>query len=238
MTAHIVAMGGGGFAMSPLGAPTNLDRYLVELTGKASPLVCFAPTASADDPKYINEFLTAYGTLGVRPMVLTLWQGAAAAVDRLAEADLVFVGNGGIVNMMAIWKAHGVHKALKRRYEAGDVVFAGTGAGAQCWFEGSVTDSFGDHRPFQGGLGLLKGSFCSHFDRKSQRGPVYTQAVSDGTLPAGWAADDGAGVQFTDGQVAKFISEEPGKRVYRVEASDLPSTSGVLIDPVKDIEQL
>ena len=33
MTAHIVAMGGGGFSMSPLSAPTNLDRYLVELTG-------------------------------------------------------------------------------------------------------------------------------------------------------------------------------------------------------------
>ena len=27
MTAHIVAMGGGGFSMSPLGAPTNLDNH-------------------------------------------------------------------------------------------------------------------------------------------------------------------------------------------------------------------
>ena len=55
-------MGGGGFSMSPLGAPTNLDRYLVELTGKSSPLVCFAPTASADDPQYINKFLLAYAS--------------------------------------------------------------------------------------------------------------------------------------------------------------------------------
>ena len=62
--------------------------------------------------------------------------------------------------------------------------------------------------------------------------------MADGTLPGGWAADDGAGILFTDGQVSKFISEEPGKRVYRVEASDLPSTSGLAVDPVKDIEQL
>lgn len=65
--------------MSPLGAPTNLDRYLVELTGKRSPLVCFAPTASADDPQYINRFLLAYGTLGVRTMVLTCGRAARPA---------------------------------------------------------------------------------------------------------------------------------------------------------------
>ncbi len=238
MTARIVAMGGGGFAMDPLGAPTNLDRYLVELTGKASPLVCFAPTASADDPTYINKFLTAYGTLGVRPMVLTLWTGAAAAVARLAEADLVFVGNGGVANMYALWKAHGVHKALKARYERGDVVFAGTGAGAQIWFEGSVTDSFGDYRAFPKGLGLLPGSFCSHFDRPGDRGPTYTEAVANGDLDAGWAADDGAGVVFADGKVERFVTETPGKHVYRVEASDLPSTSGLVVQPAEKIDQL
>lgn len=238
MTARIVAMGGGGFAMSPLGAPTNLDRYLVELTGKQSPLVCFAPTASADDPQYINKFLTAYGTLGVRPMVLTLWQGAAAAVERLAEADLVFVGNGGVVNLYALWKAHGVHKAIKARYDAGDVVLAGTGAGGQIWFEGSVTDSFGDYRPYNKGLGLLGGSFCSHFDRQGDRGPTYTNSVASGTLAGGWGADDGAGIVFVDGKPERFITETPGKKVYRVEPSDLPSSSGVLIEPVKDIEVL
>ena len=74
---------------------------LVELTGKASPLVCFVPTASGDDPQYINKFLVAYGTLGVRVMVLTLWQDAARSVERLAEADLVLVGNGLTVNTVS-----------------------------------------------------------------------------------------------------------------------------------------
>ena len=129
MTAHIVALGGGGFATSRLGAPTNIDRYLVELTGKSSPLVCFVPTASADDAQYINKFLVAYGTLGIRPMVLTLWQDAANAVSRIQEADLVLVGNGATVNALALWKAHGVGKALRRRYEAGDVVLAGQVSG-------------------------------------------------------------------------------------------------------------
>ena len=128
MTAHIVAMGGGGFSMSPFGAPTNLDRYLVELTGKPSPLVCFAPTASADDPQYINKFLLAYGTLGVRTMVLTLWEGGSAgSVARLADADLLLVGGGHTVNLMALWQAHGVDAAIRSRYAVGDVVTTLTG---------------------------------------------------------------------------------------------------------------
>lgn len=230
MTAHIVAMGGGGFATSQLGAPTNLDRYLVDLTGKASPLVCFVPTASADDPQYINKFLVAYGTLGIRPMVLTLWQDAANAVARIREADLVLVGNGATVNMMALWKAHGVGKALRQRYEQGDVVLAGTSAGANVWFEGCVTDSFGDFRAWRGGLGLLEGSYCSHFANEDGRVGVYTDAVASGDLPGGFACDDGAGVHFEDGRLARCIAESPGQRVFAVQPSTLPTASGVLVE--------
>lgn len=232
MTAHIVAMGGGGFSMSPLGAPTNLDRYLVELTGKASPLVCFVPTASGDNPQYINKFLNAYGTLGVRVMVLTLWQDAARSVERIAEADLVMVGNGLTVNMLALWEAHGVGKALKQRYEAGDVVLGGVAAGANAWCEGFVTDSFGPFRAVRGGLGLIPNSFCCHFDGEDGRVPVYTEAIADGTLPAGYACDDGAGIQLTDGTV-KAIAEKPGARVIRFRPTQSPTSSGVFSEPLK-----
>ncbi len=228
MTAHIVAMGGGGFSVSPLGAPTNLDRYLVELTGKASPLVCFVPTASGDDPQYINKFLVAYGTLGVRVMVLTLWQDTARSVARLAEADLVLVGNGLTVNMLALWKAHGVDRAIKNRVAAGDVVLGGVAAGGNAWFEGFVTDSFGPRfRAVRDGLGLIPGSFCCHFDGEDGRVPVYTDAIASGELPAGYAADDGAGIQWTDGTV-RGIAETPGARVFRFRPSQSPTSSGVL----------
>ncbi|MFP5417405.1 MAG: Type 1 glutamine amidotransferase-like domain-containing protein [Actinomycetes bacterium] len=233
MTAHIVAMGGGGFATSQLGAPTNLDRYLVELTGKTSPLVCFVPTASADDPHYINKFLVAYGTLGIRPIVLTLWQDAANAVKRIAEADLILVGNGATVNALALWKAHGVDKAIRQRYEQGDIVLGGTSAGGNVWFEGCVTDSFGDFRPYRGGLGLVKGSFCSHFANEDGRVGVYTDAVANGDLPGGFAADDGAGVHYVDGKLAKCIAEAPGQRVFSVQPSTLPTASGVLVEQQK-----
>ncbi|QLQ16435.1 MAG: peptidase E [Micropruina sp.] len=231
MTTHLVAMGGGGFSMSEFKAPTNLDRYLLELSGVPSPLVCFAPTASADDPKYIKRFLTAYGTLGVRTMVLTLWEGdTSAAVRRIDDADVVLVGAGHTVNLMALWDAHRVSDALRRRYAAGDVVLAGISAGAGAWYSGCITDSFGDYRAWTGGVGLVRGSFCSHFDRPG-RAPAYTAAVASGDLPDGYGADDGAGVHYVDGVPTNFVCEKPGQTVYRVLPSDLPTASGVLVEP-------
>jgi peptidase E len=232
MTTHILAMGGGGFSMSPTGAPTNLDRYLLELSGKQAPLVCFAPTASADDPHYVNRFLLAYGTLGVRTMVLSLWEGGSAhSVARLAEADVVLVGGGHTVNLMALWDAHGVSGALRERTRAGNVVLAGVSAGGNCWHEGCITDSFGPLRAWRGGLGLVPGSFCPHFDGEADRAPAYATAVASGDLPAGFAADDGAAVHYLDGVPHAFVAEAAGQRVYRVMPSDLPTASGVLVEP-------
>lgn len=230
MTTHVVALGGGGFATHPHGAPTALDSWLVSLTGKRSPLVCFVPTAAADDPAHIRRFLTAYGTLGVRPIVLTLWADAANAVARVQEADLVLVGNGATVNMLALWQAHGVDAALRRRHEEGDVVLAGTSAGANAWFSGCVTDSFGDFRPYAGGLGILPGSFCSHFDSEDGRVGVYTDAVASGALPGGYASDDDAGAWFTDGTLAGGVASVPGRRVLRVQPSTEPTASGILVE--------
>lgn len=229
MTTHIITAGGGGFSMSATGSPTSFDRYLVGLSNVEAPLVCFVPTASADDPTYINKFLVSYGALGVRTMVLTLWTGAAQSVERLPEADIVFVGGGSsTVNMMALWQAHGVDKVLRRMANSKkETIFAGISAGACCWFEGCLTDSFGPMRPWRGGLGLLKGSFCPHFQGEEGRAGAYTDAIASGILPDGYAIDDGAAIHWVDGKLHKVISEREDARVLRFMNSVQPGTSGV-----------
>jgi peptidase E len=106
---------------------------------------------------------------------------------------------------------------------------AGVSAGGACWFEGCITDSFGDLRPWRGGLGLLRGSFCPHLVGEN-RGPAYTDAVAAGILPGGYAADDGAAVHFVDGELRRVVAERPGATVLRVEPSNEPTTSGVLTE--------
>lgn len=231
MTTHIVTMGGGGFSMTDNGAPTNLDRYLVELTGKRSPMVCFAPTASADDASYIRRFLTAYGAMGVRTSVLTLWSDAAASVAQFDQADLVVVGGGNTVNMLALWRAHGIDRKLFARIEAGDnLVLGGLSAGASCWFDACLTDSFGDIRPFKDGLGVLSGSFCPHWDGEPERQPIFTNAIANGALPGGYAVDDGAALHWVNGKLHKAVTERDGARAMHFSPSNEPTTSGVTME--------
>ena len=231
MSTHIVAMGGGGFSMAPNSAPTSLDRYLVDVSGERSPLVCFVPTASADSAPYINRFLMAYSGLGVRTMVLTLWQGAAESVKRLPEADVVLVGGGNTVNMLALWDAHGVSRTLKLMAAdtARTMVLGGLSAGGACWFEGCLTDAFGDLRGWRGGLGMLSGSFCPHLDGED-RGAIYTQAIATGMLPGGYAVDDGVAVHFENGKYTDVLAEREGPTALRLMPSPEPTARGVLTE--------
>ena len=226
-------MGGGGFSMTSDSSATNLDRYLVELTGKRAPLVCFIPTASADDPTYIHRFLTAYAALGVRTMVLTLWSDAAASVARLDQADLVVAGGGSTVNLLALWRAHGVDQVLARMVASERrVVLAGQSAGASCWYSGYLTDSFGDLRPMLNGLAVLPGSFCPHWSGEPQRQPAYTDAVADGSLPGGYAVEDGVALHWLDGDLTSAVAERSGAGAWSLAASDEPASGGVIIQPL------
>ena len=159
--------------------------------------------------------------------MLTLWTGAGESVDRLAEADLLFVGGGSTVNLVALWQAHGVSDIVAQRYAEGSLVLAGISAGACCWYQGCVTDSFGDLRPWRGGLGLVRGSFCPHLDGEPERYPIFTASVASGDLPDGYAADDGAGVHYVDGVPAHFICDRPGEQVFRVLPIYFPVPAGI-----------
>jgi peptidase E len=130
---------------------------------------------------------------------------------------VIYVGGGNAANMLAIWRVHGVDKALKKAWERG-VVLAGWSAGAICWFDGGLTDSFGpDLAPLRDGLRFLEGSFCPHYDSESLRRPRYEETVGSGALPDGYAADDGVGLLFSGRDFAEAVASLPGQHAYRVE---------------------
>lgn len=73
---------------------------------------------------------------------------------------------------MALWDAHGVSAAL--RDAAREQGWRGAGrrlGGRLLDYEGCVTDSFGEARAWRGGLGMLPGSFCPHFDGEGAARP-------------------------------------------------------------------
>ena len=55
-----------------------------------------------------------------------------------------------------------------------------------------------------------------HYDSEAQRRPLYRRLVADGTLPGGYATDDGTGLLYRGTQMTEALSEVKGKGTYLV----------------------
>jgi peptidase E len=212
----IVALGGGGFSMEP--ENPLLDDHILSLTRSDRPRVLFVPSGDSDD--YSARFLAAFPPERADASVLSLFHSTGADLQALVLGqDVVYVGGGSTANLLVVWRLHGLDRALRSAYDAG-VVMAGISAGMNCWFEASVTDSFGpDLAGLPDGLGFLPGSACPHYDGEALRRPVYHRLVAEG-FPGGYAADEGAALVFVDGELSEVVTSRPGVRGYRVTLVD------------------
>ena len=209
MAGRILACGGDG----------DFTAFLLELSGRTRPRLCYLPTAAADDPARIVGFYDRALRHACDPFHVELFGTPQQPAERVAAADIVWVGGGNTANMLAIWRLHGVDTALRAAWERG-AVLAGASAGGNCWFEGSVTDSFGPQlASLADGLGILAGSFCPHYDTEELRRPIYRQLVADGALPRGIACDDFAAVLYDGTELAEVVTLRAGARAYRVNAA-------------------
>lgn len=209
-----IALLGGGFSIDP---DPLLDDWLLGLVPTPRPRVCFLPTASGDAEAYVERF---HAGLDDRAETTTLRLFARDHRDprsTLLAQDVIYVGGGNTANALAVWRVHGVDRAIVEAYRAG-VLLCGISAGAICWFESCLTDSFGPVAVLRDGLGLLSGSACPHYDTEPARRPSYLRAVASGELPSGWALDDGAAALFTDGTLGESVARRPGAHLRRVQA--------------------
>jgi len=214
MERQIVALGG-----SFPGAHPQIDEFLLALTGRELPRICYVGTATGDSPDRIVRFYEAYASRSEPSHLELFGVPDPGAVDRLLEQHLIWVGGGNTASMIAVWRAHGVVEALRAAWERG-IVLAGSSAGCICWFEAGVTDSFGPELQPMGCLGFLPGSACPHYDGEELRRPAFQRLVGSGELPPGLAVDDGAGLHFVGTQLREVVSAVPGAQGYRVEPGE------------------
>jgi dipeptidase E len=215
---QIVAFGGGGFSMEA-GNPL-LDDYVLSLTGVERPRVCFVPTASGDADHYIVRFYRAFGGGRCDASHLSLFRrdrGAGAVEGDLADhvlgQDLIYVGGGSVISLLATWRAHGVDGALAQAWRAGTVL-CGLSAGSLCWFAEAVTAFHGPPQRVEG-LGLLPYSNCVHYDGDPSRRREYLRFVGDG-MGGGYATDDGAALHFVGTELERVVCSRRGKGAHRV----------------------
>jgi peptidase E len=213
----IFAMGGGGFTMEPNNP--LLDDFVLGLAGAREPRILFLPTAAGDTTAQINAFQARFAdrTCVAEHLSLFRLRDCKRPLGEIVlEQDIVYAGGGSMRNMLAIWRAHGLDRLLGEAWRRG-IVLVGLSAGAMCWFEGGITRSSGPPAPIAG-LGLLAGSLTVHADGEPERLPAWLASVRDGTLPGGWAVDDGVGLLFRRQRLERVVSSRPGAGAQRVDA--------------------
>ena len=150
-----------------------------------------------------------------QPRLTLFRRDARDPADIIADQDILYVGGGNTANLLAIWRLHGVDRAITQAWRDG-VILAGLSAGMICWFQSSVTDSFGPLRELSDGLGLLPGSACPHYDGEKNRRPTFHRLIREKKLPPGVAADDGAAIHFIGDKIHRCVASRRHAKAYRV----------------------
>ncbi|MDR0429654.1 MAG: peptidase E, partial [Tannerellaceae bacterium] len=156
-------------------------QYVVDLTNKSNPKVCYIPTASADNVDNLKYWDFICKQLSIEPNVLKVWvssdKNAKTFEETLLDMDAIVVGGGNTLNMMAIWKAQGIDTILNKALRKG-IILAGGSAGSICWFQNGISDSRPTSLSVVDGLSILPYSNCPHY-ADSTRKSMYHQLIQN-----------------------------------------------------------
>jgi dipeptidase E len=210
---QVIALGGGGFSMEP--DNPALDLYVLRQAQTSRLTVSFLCTASGDADSYLVKFYRAFSGYDCRPSHLPFFQRTPNLRDHLLRQDVIYVGGGNTKSMLAVWRDWELPVLLKEAWEEG-AVLAGVSAGAICWFQHGVTDSYAEKLVVLECLGFLEGSCCPHYDGDPERRPAYHELLLKGDIPPGVAIDDGAAIHLVEGEIHRVVASRPKATAYRV----------------------
>lgn len=214
----IVAMGGAEFAMRP--ENESLHDYVLAAAGKPRPRICLLPTASGDPREGIAAFYAAMDRRDCEPSAISLFRLVDVGIDlrgALLAQDIVYVTGGNMVNLLALWREHGIGEILAEA-NANGTVLCGYSAGSMCWFEWGISRGVGKPVATRG-LGLVERSHCVHYSQDAARRQAYLAMVGGGAIPGGVALDDHAAALFRDGELVEVVRSRESSRAFAVTRS-------------------
>ena len=211
---QIIALGGGGFSMeqdNPL-----LDNYILNATGKPTPKICFFANAGGDAQDYIDKFYNVYNKLDCIPSHISLKTPPEINLEKfILEQDALFVGGGSTRFLMSQWKTYGLDKIMKKAYNKG-IVLSGMSAGAIVWFSDGIYNPEDTKLMKLPCLGLLQGSFCPHYDERTELRLSFREIITEGGIKNGYGVEDYCGLHFIGSQLYNVISSRKNVKAYSV----------------------
>ena len=211
---QIIAIGGGGFGRNP--SQRIIEKYIIDQSSERRPNVLFIPTASAEDKSYIVNFYSCFNGLNCNPSHLNLFQRTPRIDALINSADVIYIGGGNTKSMLAVWKEWKLDKLLIKAYNKGTIL-SGVSAGAICWFDTGITDSWASNLNYIDCMGILPGSCCPHYDSEKDRRPSVHKFIEEEKIQSVHAIEDGAAIHFIDNIPRKNLSFREGSNVFYVD---------------------
>ena len=214
---QVIAIGGGGFGRNP--NHNKIEKYILGQSNKANPNIVFIPTASAEDKSYIVNFYSCFSKLECRPSHINFFQRTPRLNSIINQADIIYVGGGNTKSMLAVWREWNLDRLLEKAYQNGKIL-CGVSAGAICWFEQGITDSWASNLNTMDCLGFVGGMACPHYQEEKDRRPTVHKMLKQANCMPGYAIDGGAAIHFKNGDYHTSIQFYPESRVYHVSLVD------------------
>ena len=213
MKKHLVAIGGGGFGRN--NSSYLIEKYILNLSEKICPNICFLPTATGDNDSYIVRFYSIFTRLNCKPSHIEFFKRTTNIKNHILGQDIVFVGGGNTKSMLAIWNDWGMSDLLNEAYNEG-IVMSGVSAGAICWFTSGITDSWDNELRILPCLDFISGTCCPHYDEEPSRIPYVKKILIEEKINNCISIEGGAAIHFIDGKPFKNVSFKKNKNTYNV----------------------
>ena len=217
MKKQIIAIGGGGFGRTP--GEGLIEKYILDQSEKDVPNICFIPTATGDNEAYKVNYYSTFSKLDCSPSHLDFFKRTPDLKELILKQDVIFVGGGNTKSMLAVWKDWGLDLLLKEAYEKG-VIMSGVSAGAICWFDKGITDSWAEDLKVMDCLGFIEGACCPHYDEEPQRKPSLNKFITEKVLKSCYAVDGGCALHIEDEKEFKSVVFSENKNSFLVEMKD------------------
>ena len=217
MDKQIIAIGGGGFGRNP--GDGVIEQYILDQTGKEKPNICFIQTATGDNEAYKVNYYSTFSKLDCNPIHLDFFKRTPDLEQLIPQQDAIFVGGGNTKSMLAVWKDWNLDKLLKEAYEKG-VVMSGVSAGANCWFERAVVDSWEEDLRVIDCMGFIKGICCPHYDEEPQRRPAVKTFLENGIIDSCYSVEGNCALHIKNDDEYLSVDFGKEKNAYIVSIDD------------------
>ena len=214
---QIIAIGGGGFGREI--KDLKIEKYIVDQSKAKTPKICFIPTATGDDQAYIDTFYKAFNSLGCKTSHINFFKRTINLKEHILDQDIIYVGGGNTISMLAVWKEWGLDKILFEAYK-NKIIMSGVSAGAICWFKKGITDSWKDNQATLDCLNFVDGVCCPHYDEEPERIPYVKEILVNEEIRACYAIEGYAALHLIDDKPKYNVSFKEDTSCHLVTLKD------------------